>query len=110
MRYPDAAAQLADYRRQITALRTQMRATQAAAQPQEVEDYAFQTPAGTVRLSQLFGDREHLIVIHNMGSSCPACTLWADGFNGIHHHLTSRAAFVVSSPDPPEKRPRRAAP
>jgi predicted dithiol-disulfide oxidoreductase (DUF899 family) len=102
MKYPDAAAQLADYRREIAALRTKMRATQAAAEPQEVDDYAFQTPAGAVRLLQLFGDREHLIVIHNMGSSCPACTMWADGYNGIHHHVTSRAAFVVSSPELPE--------
>src|SRR5260370_15203290 len=37
-----------------------------------------------------------------MGSSCPACTMWADGYNGIHHHIATRAAFVVSSPEPPE--------
>jgi predicted dithiol-disulfide oxidoreductase (DUF899 family) len=27
-------------------------------------------------------------------------TLWADGFNGICDHPTSRVAFVLSSPDP----------
>jgi predicted dithiol-disulfide oxidoreductase (DUF899 family) len=69
---------------------------------QEVSDYEFQTPEGAIRLSQLFGDHDHLIVIHNMGSSCPACTMWADGYNGIHHHVVTRAAFVVSSPEPPE--------
>ena len=102
MKYPDAAAHLADYRRQIAVIREKMRATQAAAEPQEVSDYEFRTPEGPIRLSQLFGDHEYLIVIHNMGSSCPACTMWADGYNGIHHHVTTRAAFVVSSPEPPQ--------
>src|SRR5260370_22782535 len=102
MKYPDAAARLADYRRQIAAIREKMRETQATAEPQEVSDYQFQTPQGAIRLSQLFGDHELLIVIHNMGSSCPACTMWADGYNGIHHHIATRAAFVVSSPEPPD--------
>jgi predicted dithiol-disulfide oxidoreductase (DUF899 family) len=56
-----------------------------------------------VRLSELFGDKADLFVIHNMGQSCPYCTLWADGFNGAYAHLSNRAAFVVSSPDTPEK-------
>ena len=43
-----------------------------------------------------------LFVIHNMGRSCPNCTLWADGFNGIYPHIADRAAFVVASPDPPD--------
>jgi hypothetical protein len=29
--------------------------------------------------------------------------LWAGGFNGTFAHLSNRAAFVVASPDPPEK-------
>jgi predicted dithiol-disulfide oxidoreductase (DUF899 family) len=36
-----------------------------------------------------------------MGVSCPYCTLWADGYNGIYGHLAERAAFVISSPDLP---------
>lgn len=102
MKYSEAANRLIDYRRQIAAIRGKMREAQAEAEPQEVSDYEFQTPEGTVRLSQLFGDHEYLIVVHNMGKSCPACTMWADGYNGIHHHVTSRTAFVVSSPDPPQ--------
>lgn len=102
MKYSDAEARLADYRRQIASIRAQMRDTQAAAEPQEASDYEFQSSGGAVRLSQLFGDHEHLIVIHNMGTSCPACTMWADGYNGIHEHVLSRTAFVVSSPDPPD--------
>ena len=56
-----------------------------------------------MRLSELFGDKDTLFVIHNMGSGCPYCTLWADGFNGVFDHLRNRAAFVVSSPDAPDK-------
>jgi predicted dithiol-disulfide oxidoreductase (DUF899 family) len=102
MKYSDAAERLADFRSQIAAIREKMRATQAAAEPQEVRDYEFRTSEGPVRLSQLFADHEYLIVIHNMGAACPACTMWADGFNGVYEHLTRRAAFVVSSPDPPQ--------
>jgi len=109
MKYSDAAARLADYREQIAAVRERMRETLAAADPQEVADYEFRTPDGPVRLSQLFGEHEHLIVVHNMGTSCPACTMWADGYNGVHHHVSSRAAFVVSSPDPPDVQQKFAA-
>jgi predicted dithiol-disulfide oxidoreductase (DUF899 family) len=97
----DKAAKLADYRRRIADLRREMFALRAAAEPEEVCDYKFATPKGPVRLSDLFGSRRDLIVIHNMGTSCPLCTLWADGYNGIYHHLVERAAFVVSSPDAP---------
>ena len=54
-----------------------------------------------VNLSQLFGQKNDLILIHNMGKTCPYCTMWADGFNGLLPHLEDRATFVVSSPDEP---------
>ena len=101
MRYPDVNRKLADYRRHIAEIRERMRETLAAVEPQEVKDYEFTNIDGPVRLSQLFGDHEDLIVIHNMGISCPSCTLWADGYNGIHQHVVTRAGFVVSSPDRP---------
>ena len=102
MKYAEGSVKVAEYRRQIASIRQKMRETQAAVEPQQVEDYEFQTSQGPVRLSQLFGGRDDLIVIHNMGTSCPNCTLWADGYNGIHHHVATRAAFVVSSPDVPD--------
>jgi predicted dithiol-disulfide oxidoreductase (DUF899 family) len=65
-----------------------------------VEDYVFQSHDGKkVKLSELFGDKSDLIVIHNMGARCPYCTMWADGFNGLYQHLADRAAFVVVSND-----------
>lgn len=68
--------------------------------PEEVGDYTFRDAAGReVRLSSLFGDRGEMILIHNMGRDCSYCTMWADGFAGLLPHLSSRAAFVVTSPD-----------
>jgi len=104
MSYKDTAAKLNDYRRQIADLRRKMREAQASIEPEEVRDYTFQRAGGVaVKLSALFGDKDTLFVVHNMGASCPNCTLWADGFNGVFEHLRNRAAFVVSSPDAPEK-------
>jgi predicted dithiol-disulfide oxidoreductase (DUF899 family) len=109
MNYADSATKLRDYRRQIADLREKMRAAQAEAEPQEVQDYVLATAEGPVRLSELFGRRDDLIAIHNMGASCAYCTLWADGFNGLYPHLADRAAFVVASPDPPEAQRKFAA-
>ena len=99
MEYSQAKENLNQYRQQIADLRVKLRELQAEVEPQEVEDYTFAGSDGPVRLSELFNGKDHLFVIHNMGKSCPYCTLWADGFNGIIHHLQSRAGFVVSSPD-----------
>jgi predicted dithiol-disulfide oxidoreductase (DUF899 family) len=109
MNYADVNAKLADYRRQIAAIREKMRNTLATIEPQEVKNYEFSTVNGPVKLSQLFGDHEDLIVVHNMGASCSYCTLWADGYNGIHQHVVSRAGFVVSSPDRSEVQTKLAA-
>jgi predicted dithiol-disulfide oxidoreductase (DUF899 family) len=102
MRYRKASERLAALRREIAALRDKMRAVQQGAEPQEVENYRFTASDGPARLSEMFGDKEYLFVIHNMGATCPNCTMWADGFNGVLAHLEDRAAFVVSSPDDPE--------
>ena len=68
-----------------------------------VEDYTLRDKGGkAVRLSSLFGKKDDLIVVHNMGKGCRWCTLWADGFNGVHQHLNNRASFVVVSNDKPE--------
>ena len=57
---------------------------------------------GKTALSSAFGDKDDLIVIHNMGRKCVYCTLWADGFIGLTGHFENRAGFVVISPDDPE--------
>jgi len=101
MKYAEVDGKLTDYRRQIAAIREKMRETLAAVEPQPVQDYELTNVAGAVRLSELFGDHEDLILIHNMGVTCSYCTLWADGYNGIHPHVVTRAGFAVSSPDRP---------
>jgi predicted dithiol-disulfide oxidoreductase (DUF899 family) len=104
MSYKHTAEKLAGYRRQIGELRQKMRDVQAAVEPEAVKDYTFRRAGGgSLRLSELFGDKADLFVIHNMGQSCPYCTLSADGFNGAYAHLSNRAAFVLSSPDSPDK-------
>ncbi len=102
MKYKEGITQLDDYRKKISDIRKQMRVVQAEIEPEQVPDYEFKTETGTARLSDLFGDKDYLFIIHNMGASCSYCTLWADGYNGIYEHLKQRAAFYVSSPDSPE--------
>ena len=55
--------------------------------PEPVADYELRGPDGGVKLSTMFGEKSDLILIHNMGSGCPYCTMWADGFNGALQHL-----------------------
>ncbi|MEL7472613.1 MAG: DUF899 family protein [Planctomycetota bacterium] len=72
-------------------------------EPTPVEDWSLRSTDGApVRLGELFGDRRDLLVVHNMGSGCNYCTLWADGFRGLVEHIERRAAFVLCSNDPPE--------
>ncbi len=88
--------QLQDIKRQLAELRR--------TRPREaVGEYRLKdTEGGEVSLASLFGAHRRLIVVHNMGRDCAYCTMWADGFTGLLPHLTSRAAFVVTSPDAPE--------
>jgi predicted dithiol-disulfide oxidoreductase (DUF899 family) len=101
MSYRDTVVQLNEHRRQIANIRAEMRTLQAAIEPESVPEYVFENTAGKIALSELFGDKPDLFIIHNMGKGCAYCTLWADGFNGVSQHLEDRAAFVVSSPDSP---------
>lgn len=83
-------------------IREELASVQRERDPEAVDGYEFErTTGGRVSLSDLFGDRDDLIVVHNMGRSCPYCTMWADGFEGLRPHLEDRAAFVVSTPDDP---------
>lgn len=67
---------------------------------EEIEDYVLTRADGSkVRISELFGDSDDLILVHNMGKKCVYCTLWADGFNGVYQHLENRAGFALVSAD-----------
>jgi len=106
MAYQDTIEEITSYRLQISELRNKMRELQSAIEPEIIQDYEFSTLSGTVKLSDLFADKNTLFIVHNMGTGCPYCTLWADGFNGILGHLEDRAAFVMSTPDAPDKQQR----
>jgi predicted dithiol-disulfide oxidoreductase (DUF899 family) len=102
MKYEAANRKLQDLKKQVEGLRQDMMKVRRATEPQEMTDYAFKRSSGDkASWADLFGSRQELIVIHNMGRTCPYCTLWADGFNGVYDHLASRAAFAVATPDPP---------
>jgi predicted dithiol-disulfide oxidoreductase (DUF899 family) len=67
-----------------------------------VADHEFvEEDGGRSRLSEAFGDRKDLLVIHNMGRRCVWCTLWADGFQGLLPHILDRTALLLVSPDSP---------
>lgn len=87
---------------QIYQLQQDLQELRKGAVPESVEDYTFASLDGTVQLSELFGDKDELVLIHNMGKGCSYCSLWADGFLGFHHHILTRAGFVIVSPDSPD--------
>ncbi len=100
---PDNQEKIYALYEEISAKKAEMYALMRSAERFEVQDYKLLNRDGSeVLLSELFGNKQEMILVHNMGTRCPYCTLWADGFNGIYKHLEDRAAFVVSTPDSPE--------
>lgn len=90
-----AEKQLMKAREKVNQLRKKMTS-------HKVSDYTLKDPQGNpVKLSSLFGDKDDLIIVHNMGKSCVYCTLWADGFTGFRNHLENRAGFALVSHDRP---------
>src|SRR5579862_2253899 len=83
-----------------------------------VQDYAFEegpanldagdTPARTVRLSELFALPDRALVIYHLmygkkqTKPCPMCTAWIDGFNGVADHLAQNLNLaIVAAADTP---------
>jgi len=88
--------EIRDLQRQIFELKGRLSEAWRGAEPELVEDFALRDLDGSERrLSELFGEKDDLIVVHNMGRGCNHCTLWADGFNGLADHLADRASFVL---------------
>ncbi len=91
-----------DLETKLEALKQELASARQQADPQPVSDYTFKTSTGDTSLLQLFGDKQELLVIHNMGKSCNYCTMWADVLHGQLRHIERRAGIVVCSPDAPE--------
>ena len=100
---------IAALERRIGELTAELNALREESVGTPTPNYDFETLAGKTTLRDLFGDRERLLVIHNMGQGCRYCTLWADGFNGLLPHLESVLAVVLASKDSPETQRRFAA-
>jgi predicted dithiol-disulfide oxidoreductase (DUF899 family) len=68
--------------------------------------YAFETPAGTVLLAELFGPHSQLLIYHFMlhpdwAQGCKACSFLADSYARSAVHLAARdVAFVTVSRAP----------
>ncbi len=60
-------------------------------------DYEFDEAGKSVRLSDLFGDKDTLLLYNFMfaGSPCPMCSAWLDGLDGDARHIQQRVAMAV---------------
>lgn len=97
-----ANTEIPELEKQIFELTAQLSELRKASAGDEVRDYEFSTIDGATSLLNMFGDKQQLLLIHNMGQGCRYCTLWADGFNGFLQHLESVMSVVLVSKDPPE--------
>jgi predicted dithiol-disulfide oxidoreductase (DUF899 family) len=90
-------------RRQIEAVAAQRRALPPGGLiPQ---DYEFAGEAGPVKLSELFGDHDVLMLYGfmlgpNMERACPSCTSIIDALDGEMRHIRQRAAIAVVARSP----------
>lgn len=97
-----ANAEIAELEQQILELTGKLNALRKANPREEIRNYSFATVEGETSLLELFGDKDTLLMIHNMGQGCRYCTLWGDGFNGFVPHLESALSLVLVSKDAPD--------
>lgn len=69
------------------------------------EDYFFEGPNGMVRLSQLFGDKDTLVIYSMMFGPqrerpCPMCTAMLTSWDGTARNLRERVALAVTARSP----------
>ena len=93
--------EIRDIEQQIRTLMERLAKLQQSNRGNEVNNYSFSTLNGKTSLMDLFGEKDKLLLIHNMGQGCRYCTLWADGFNGFVQHIESTMSVVLVSKDPP---------
>ena len=69
------------------------------------QDFTFDSESGPVRLSNLFGDKNTLLIYSMMfgpqrKAACPSCTSFITSWNGTAINLRERAAIAVSARSP----------
>jgi predicted dithiol-disulfide oxidoreductase (DUF899 family) len=72
------------------------------------EDYTFEGPNGAVRLSQLFGEKDTLVIYSMMlgpqrERACPMCTAMLTTWEGTARNLRERVALAVTARSPIER-------
>src|SRR6201991_1843358 len=72
------------------------------------QDFEFAAETGLIRLSDLFGSKDTLMVYSMMfgpqrKSPCPSCTSFLTSFNGTAINLRERVAIAVSARSPIER-------
>ena len=97
-----------DLRRQIEAVAAQRRALPPGGEV--TQDYVFEEDQGgattrSVRLSELFGDKDTLVAYSFMYSpqmdhACPSCTSMLDAMDGEARHVTQRVSLAVIAKSP----------
>jgi predicted dithiol-disulfide oxidoreductase (DUF899 family) len=95
-------------RRQVEAVAAQRRALPPGGEAPE--DYVFEEgdPARPVRLSELFGDKETLLIYcymygPAMERPCPMCSSMLDGLDSQALHITQNVALAVTARSPIER-------
>lgn len=72
------------------------------------DDYIFEGLDGTVRISQLFGDKDTLVIYSMMFGpqrerACPMCTAMLTSWEGTGRNLRERVALAVTARSPIER-------
>jgi predicted dithiol-disulfide oxidoreductase (DUF899 family) len=101
-----STTEIQETEREISALVKKLYELRKKQEPVEVKNYVLKEIEGDTSLLALFGDKDKLVAIHNMGQGCRYCTLWADGFNAFLPHLEDSVAVVLLSKDAPEQQRR----
>lgn len=72
------------------------------------EDFAFEGETGPVLLSEMFGDKDTLLVYSMMfgperKAACPMCTAFLQTWNGTARNLRERVALAVTARSPMDR-------
>lgn len=94
--------EIEELEKEIAQKKTRLKELKKSVPHKPIQNFEFVGKDGvSVSLLSLFGDKNELILIHNMGISCSYCTMWADGFISVYDYLAHKAPFVLASPDSP---------
>jgi predicted dithiol-disulfide oxidoreductase (DUF899 family) len=92
-----------DLRKQMEAVAKKRRALPAGGEVPT--DYVFTGEEGSVKLSELFGEKKTLVLYNfmfspKMAAPCPMCSSFIDGLTGNARHLQERVALAIVARSP----------